>query len=102
MSELNLSIEVDVTICAWPAEGSADGLVLMTADNRSAGYLKENAMKSLLNLVKKFVADEHGLETVEYAIIGGLIVAGSIATIAAIGAWVNIKFGRLQTNLGTP
>ena len=57
-------------------------------------------MKSLLNLVKKFVADEQGLETVEYAIIAGLIVAGAIATIAAIGIWVSQKFNDLQTNLG--
>ena len=49
---------------------------------------------------KKFVRDEKGLETVEYAIISGLIVAGSIAAITAIGIWVASQFGLLQTTLG--
>ena len=32
-------------------------------------------------LLRKFVKDEQGLETVEYAIIAGLIVVGVIATV---------------------
>ena len=50
-------------------------------------------------LVKKFVKDEKGLETVEYAIIAGLIVVGTIATIVSIGGWVNAKFNALNTGL---
>jgi len=50
-------------------------------------------------LVKKFVKDEKGLETVEYAIIAGLIVVGTIATIVSIGGWVNAKFNALDTGL---
>ena len=46
-------------------------------------------MKSLL---RRFVSDEQGLETIEYAIIAGMIVVISIATIGAIGLWVNDKF----------
>lgn len=53
------------------------------------------------DLVKKFVKDERGLETVEYAIIAGLIVVGTIATIISIGTWVNGKFTALDTALGT-
>lgn len=52
------------------------------------------------NLLKKFVKDERGLETVEYAIIVGLIVGGLVIVIAAIGAWVNTQFTTLQTDLG--
>jgi Flp pilus assembly pilin Flp len=52
-------------------------------------------------LVKKFVSDERGLETVEYAIIAGLIVVGTIATIISIGTWVKTKFDALNTALGT-
>jgi pilus assembly protein Flp/PilA len=52
-----------------------------------------------MNLVKRFIKDERGLETVEYAIIAGLIVVGTIATIAAIGTWVNGKFTTLNTTL---
>lgn len=54
-------------------------------------------MKTLL---KRFVTDERGLETVEYAIITGLIVAATIGAIAAIGSWVFTQFQTLQGGLG--
>ena len=53
----------------------------------------------MASLLKKFLSDEQGLETVEYAIIVGLIVAGTVAVIAAIGTWVNTQFTDLQTDL---
>jgi Flp pilus assembly pilin Flp len=53
-----------------------------------------------MNLIKRFVSDEKGLETVEYAIIVGLIVGGLVLVIAAIGVWVNTQFTLLQTDLG--
>jgi pilus assembly protein Flp/PilA len=53
----------------------------------------------LWKVVKRFVKEEEGLETVEYAIIAGLIVAGTIVTIVAIGAWVSTKFQALNTEL---
>ena len=52
-----------------------------------------------MNVLKRFISQEEGLETVEYAIIVGLIVAGLIAVIAAIGTWVNTQFTGLQTDL---
>jgi Flp pilus assembly pilin Flp len=52
------------------------------------------------SFVKRLINDERGLETVEYAIITGLIVAGTIGVIAAIGTWVNNTFSNLQTDLG--
>jgi prepilin peptidase CpaA len=45
-----------------------------------------------MNRIKRFLAEEKGLETVEYAIIVGLIVAGLVAIIAAIGTWVKAQF----------
>ena len=53
-----------------------------------------------MNALKNFLSDERGLETVEYAIITGLIVAGVIATISAIGVWVKGKFDTLKSALG--
>jgi len=50
-------------------------------------------------IAKKFLSDEEGLETVEYAIIAGLIVVGTIATIVSIGTWVGSKFTALDTGL---
>lgn len=40
--------------------------------------------------------DEEGLETVEYAIITGLIVAATILVIAALGVWVTQQFTTVQ------
>ena len=53
----------------------------------------------MASLLKKFLSDEQGLETVEYAIIVGLIVAGTVAVIAAIGVWVNTQFTTLNSEL---
>ena len=50
-------------------------------------------------VLRRFVKNEDGLETVEYAIITGLIVAATIAVIAAIGAWVLATFQSLQGQL---
>ena len=57
-------------------------------------------MKIMSQKLKQFFRDEKGLETVEYAIIVGLIVAGTIATIAAIGVWVSGRYTGLQTDIG--
>ncbi len=53
-----------------------------------------------MKLIKRFLNDERGLETVEYAIIAGLIVSGLVAVVVAIGAWVQNQFTTLQTDLG--
>jgi pilus assembly protein Flp/PilA len=50
-------------------------------------------------MVMRFVRAEDGLETVEYAIIAGLIVVGVIATVVSIGTWVSGKFTTLNTSL---
>ena len=50
-------------------------------------------------LIQKFARDERGLETVEYAIILGLVVAGTIGVIAAIGVWVNGRFSSVQGDI---
>ena len=50
--------------------------------------------------MNRFVSDDRGLETVEYAIVAGLIVVGVIAAVTAIGIWVGNKWGALKTALG--
>ena len=52
------------------------------------------------DLMKRFIKDEQGLETVEYAIIAGLITLAAIATITLVGASVNTKFNDLLTAMG--
>jgi len=50
-------------------------------------------------MVKRFLLAEEGLETVEYAIIAGIIVIGVIATVVSIGVWVSGKFTALNAGL---
>ncbi|HDZ20475.1 hypothetical protein LCGC14_0162360 [marine sediment metagenome] len=57
-------------------------------------------MRTIGELVKKFARDERGLETVEYAIIAGLITVAAIATITAVGVLVHQKFQSLETAMG--
>ena len=46
--------------------------------------------------IQSFLADERGLETVEYGIIVGMIVAGLVTVIGAIGTWVKGEFDSLK------
>jgi Flp pilus assembly pilin Flp len=51
----------------------------------------------MLSAIKRFVSDETGLETVEWAIVGGIVVAVGAAIFITIGADVL----RGLTNLDT-
>jgi Flp pilus assembly pilin Flp len=53
-----------------------------------------------MNTIRRLVSDERGLETVEYAIITGLVVVGLIASISAIGVWVKSQFTTLEGEMG--
>jgi len=50
-------------------------------------------------MLKKFLSDEKGTETVEWAIMIGIIAVAAIGAIVAIGAWVVSKFQTLSSNL---
>ncbi len=52
-------------------------------------------------MVKRFIRDEQGLETVEYAIILGLIVVATIALISQLGGWVHDRFQAVTDALPT-
>ena len=43
-----------------------------------------------------FIRDDRGLETVEYAIMAGLVVAASVALILALGNWVKSTYTNMQ------
>ena len=51
------------------------------------------------NVVKRFFGDEKGLETIEYAIIAGLITVGVILTVTTIGLYVKQRFEILRSTL---
>ena len=50
----------------------------------------------MTNLLKRFVRDEQGLETVEYAVMTALIVAVLVTAIGALSAAVSGRFGSVQ------
>jgi len=47
--------------------------------------------------VTRFVKDDRGMETVEWAVLAALIVAGLVAVITALGGNVLAKFTALKT-----
>ena len=50
----------------------------------------------MVNAIKRFVRDESGLETVEWAIVGGLVVAVGAIIFTLIGGDVKTSLGNLQ------
>jgi len=56
-------------------------------------------MKTLL---KWFIMDESGLETVEWAVIAALIVAGLVLIITQLGDAVKARFTTLKEAVATP
>ena len=48
------------------------------------------------NIVKRFARDERGLETVEWAILAALIVAGLVTVISGLGTNVLNRFTTLR------
>ena len=52
------------------------------------------AMKAML---KRFVADERGLETVEYAVMTSLVVAAVVIAVVALQAAVKARFDAVTT-----
>jgi pilus assembly protein Flp/PilA len=54
---------------------------------------------SMLNLVKKFIREDDGLEMVEWAIVAALITTAAAITMASIGSEVNTQFNTVLTTL---
>ena len=52
-----------------------------------------------MNLIKSFLSNDEGMETIEYAIIVGFIVGALILIITAIGVWVTGQFVLLQAEI---
>ena len=51
---------------------------------------------SVKNLIKRFVKDAQGLETVEYAVRTALIVAAMVVAITALSGAVTGRFGETE------
>lgn len=53
----------------------------------------------LVKLVHRLGEDEDGAALIEYTVLLGILVVTVIATIAAVGNWVNGRWSALNTNL---
>ncbi len=62
----------------------------------TSNLISENQEIKMLNSIKNFMLDESGLETVEWAIVGGIVVAVGAAIFVTIGGDVS----RGLTSLG--
>jgi pilus assembly protein Flp/PilA len=52
-----------------------------------------------MNVLKKFARDEEGAALIEYTVLLGILVVAVIATIGAVGGWVNNRWTALNTQL---
>ena len=56
-------------------------------------------MKSLLNLVKRFFADEKAAEVTELGIVLALVVAGAVVYLSPIGNAVKSGYSVVNANI---
>ena len=56
-------------------------------------------MSKVWNLVRQLGKDEEGAALIEYTVLLGILVVAVIATIIAVGGWVNNKWTALQVQL---
>jgi Flp pilus assembly pilin Flp len=55
--------------------------------------------RSMLTMMRNFIAEEDGLEMVEWAIVAALITAGAAAVLTTIGTAVKAEFDNINTAL---
>ena len=56
-------------------------------------------MKTLLLTLRELRDDNSGAAFIEYSVLLGVILAVSIATVAAIGTWSNGRWSTLNTSI---
>ena len=56
-------------------------------------------MSKAWNRVRRLAKEEEGAALIEYTVLLGILVVAVIATIVAVGVWVNGKWHALQIQL---
>lgn len=56
-------------------------------------------MAKLMDLTKKFIADEEGATAVEYGVLVALIIAACVAIIATLGSQISTGFENVSQAL---
>jgi len=55
--------------------------------------------EKVMHTIEKFARDESGAALIEYTVLLGILVVAVIATIGAVGTWVNGRWTALNTSL---
>ncbi len=58
-------------------------------------------MEKMMMVIKKFWKEEEGTETVEWAVVAGLVIVAAAGTWVLIGGHVTSIIGRLEGAVGT-
>ena len=56
-------------------------------------------MRKLVSLAKQLRDDQDGAALIEYTVLLGILIVAVIATITAVGTWVNGKWTALNSAL---
>jgi pilus assembly protein Flp/PilA len=56
-------------------------------------------MSKAWNVVRRLGEDEEGASLIEYTVLLGILLVAVIATIGAVGTWINNKWNTLQQQL---
>tara|TARA_Y100001933_G_scaffold128497_1_gene128285 strand:+ start:276 stop:455 length:180 start_codon:yes stop_codon:yes gene_type:complete len=57
-------------------------------------------MSRFASLARAFARDERGLETVEYAVMTALVVAGIVMALVSLGGSLNTRYGETESVIG--
>jgi pilus assembly protein Flp/PilA len=69
--------------------------------NNNPKQQEGSKMKNIWLFVKKFVKEEEGMETVEYAVVGALVIAVTVGVWTALGGAVSGKIVALTNAVTT-
>jgi pilus assembly protein Flp/PilA len=56
-------------------------------------------MRNVITLIEQLQKDEDGAALIEYTVLLGILLIAVIATIAAVGTWINGKWTALNAQL---
>ena len=83
-------IEIERETCV--SQKASEGRSYIVSFNT---FIERRKKMKAMRAVKRVLRDENGTETLEWAIIIGIIAVGAIGFIALIGPWVTQKFSDL-------
>jgi len=73
--------------------------VLSVRTSFVGGAQKEavSQMKTIASRMSRFLQDESGTETVEWALICALLVIGTLVAISTIGKWMKVRWNSVES-----